>query len=320
MPELADLLAEAAVRQQPDQQPPFTRIVLRARQRRRQQVRSLVALAVVGASAVTLGVPVLGRGASSTSEHVAQDPSPLPVANRTCRPTELVLALTWVKTSSGSLRGSLTATNPNHEACLLLVKPHVTPVGVDGQPLRTEATESKEGRWGPDALIPGATAQAPVVWTDWCGEPAGQAADVTWSGEERLSAVRISTTGPAQPACLNHPASTVSSSWFEGLSASVPGPPVEVAGTLLATGGPAGAPPQGVPGTIVLQADDEVGTRTTAIAIANGTFHASVTPGWYSVRGTSPMYNDGQGTCLVTGRLHVPVEGRSDIEVICARK
>lgn len=319
MPDLTELLAAEAVRQQPSHSPTFDDLVRRTR--RRHRIR---AAALLGATALTAGIIVAVTAATpSPRTGLTADPPALPVANSTCRPTDLTLSLVWTAEPSGALKGTLTATNPTQRACLLLVKPFVIPEGADGTPLPAVTVTTMEGRFGPDALLPGGTATAPISWFTWCGAAAGRAAAVGWAGEVRLPTARILTTGHAQPSCdprIQRSSNHLSSSWFEGLHARSPGAPVEVSGTLAMTGGPPGAAPDGVPGTVVLESESASGDRTTVTADSNGAFRGKVVPGLYYVTGTSPRYNGGMGTCVSQGRVYVPATGLTGVQVSCLRK
>jgi hypothetical protein len=173
------------------------------------------ALVVVSAcdasSSATHALPT--RGTAQTAPAAALPHS----ITRRCAPTELRLALRWQRDSTGALSGELRATNPGPDACGLLLKPVVHPLGVDGMPLATQFLTTAEGRYGPSALRPGHTATARVVWVGWCGRPAGTRVEVSWGDV----ATTVAVSEPRQPACpmTKYAPTNVSSTWFSGLTA-----------------------------------------------------------------------------------------------------
>lgn len=93
---------------------------------------------------------------------------------------------------------------------------------------------------------------------------------------------------------------------------------VTVTGILLMTGGPRGAQPTGVSGTVSFQA--ATGAKASTTATADGTFSTTLPPGQYVVTGTSPAFGDGQYLCRAEAPITVSGSGLSDVQVICGRR
>ncbi len=89
-----------------------------------------------------------------------------------------------------------------------------------------------------------------------------------------------------------------------------------VSGTLRLTGGPSGSSQPGVGGQVVFTSDDTHHTQ----AAADGTFTMSLRPGTYTVTGTSPQFDDGQGTCRADTRVVVTGTAVAGLVVACSRR
>jgi hypothetical protein len=128
-----------------------------------------------------------------------------------CGPGDLELTVRWERHGTG-LRGEVIARNLSDRACRLASKPGVTPLRADGSPLPTQTIISLELRSpGYVVLQPGERAAAPVLWSSWCGEPAGDRARVDWPGGSAIATVH----GPAQPDCVPDTGANLTSSWFD---------------------------------------------------------------------------------------------------------
>lgn len=88
-----------------------------------------------------------------------------------------------------------------------------------------------------------------------------------------------------------------------------------VTGSLLLTGGPAGASPEGVPGRVTFEAD--TGARKTTDADPAGAFTITLSPGRYTVAGSSTQF---PGSCAADGPVTVPSGGLTGVKVACSRK
>jgi hypothetical protein len=127
-----------------------------------------------------------------------------------CGPADLELTVHWERDGRG-LRGQVIARNVSGRACRLASKPGVTPLRADGSPLPTQTVITLEMRSpGYVVLRPGERAAAPVRWSSWCGEPAGDRVRVDWPGGSAIGAVH----GPAQPDCVPDTGENLTSSWF----------------------------------------------------------------------------------------------------------
>lgn len=94
---------------------------------------------------------------------------------------------------------------------------------------------------------------------------------------------------------------------------------VTVSGVLGMTGGPSDASQSGVPGLVWFDAV-ATGQRYSTTAAPDGSFTVTVSPGEYTVTGTSPQFNGGSGLCRADGTVHVPASGLSSVVVACSRK
>lgn len=312
MSDLHDLLALEAQAQTPAAVPPFGALVRRRRRRHRIQA-GLGVLALAGAGAL-----VLQRSPGSQIARLVTTPTPtLSAPITTCRPRDLVLSLAWEAAENGALKGTLSASNPTDQPCLLLVKPFVQPDGMDGTPLPTQSAVTMERLLGPDELLPGATATAPVGWYSWCGAAAGRTAHVSWASAEHAPSAQVSSDGLVQPACSrpNANSNQLSASWFTGLS---DGHTAKVSGLLQFVGGPEGVPARGVAGTVTLT--DSEGFPHSAQAGEDGRFTVEVPAGFfYTATATSPSYNGGSSTCGGQ-KVYVPGVGLTDLTVACQLK
>src|SRR5689334_21342482 len=95
--------------------------------------------------------------------------------------------------------------------------------------------------------------------------------------------------------------------------------------TLEMTGGPPGAPPQRVPGTITVIASS--GRRCTASVGNGGQVSLMLAPDTYQLTGRSPQYNDGSLPCAAAEPFMAPrgVEGSEGpgpqwVNVDCPRR
>ena len=90
-----------------------------------------------------------------------------------------------------------------------------------------------------------------------------------------------------------------------------------VTGVLLGEGGPPGAHPATLPGTVV--AASQTGQRFTAAAGGQGRFRLLLPPGTYRLTGHSPQIDNGMLLCLGAGVVHVTSRiTRSGVTVICS--
>jgi len=81
---------------------------------------------------------------------------------------------------------------------------------------------------------------------------------------------------------------------------------VQVAGQLVEVGGPAPGAPRGVPGTVRFTGQ---GRQVTVATDAQGHFSTELGPGTYTVTGTTPLIEDGNGICRADEPLTVPGTG-----------
>lgn len=122
-------------------------------------------------------------------------------AETTCLPESMEVALTWRKTTTGRLEGTLSARNSTGHTCQINIneRPAVTPNGLDGTPLDTDFTQPAMLIVGPPQFVrPGQTVYAEVLWSGWCGSPASHEVEVAWKYPHKTG-VRVS--GPVQPDC-----------------------------------------------------------------------------------------------------------------------
>lgn len=101
-----------------------------------------------------------------------------------CSPSTLRLTLRWHQVGSGGnpqgLVGDLAAVNPAGD-CLIMTKPVVEPLGLQGQPLHVPGAQAHDGHIG--LLVQsGQAIHAPVWWTGWCGVTASAQVRVSWGG------------------------------------------------------------------------------------------------------------------------------------------
>jgi hypothetical protein len=92
---------------------------------------------------------------------------------------------------------------------------------------------------------------------------------------------------------------------------------VTVHGTLEMVGGPSGAHPDPVAGSVSFASGGRV---TKAPAGADGAFTLSLHPGTYDVTGTSPSYDDGKALCRPDGPVRVITTGTATVLVLCQRR
>jgi hypothetical protein len=319
MPELHDLLTEEANRQQPTSNRPFTDLV-KTRRRRDRTVR-FAGVGVVGALAIA-GVALAGTftgGGGHTA--VVGDGEPSPTLTQSVADTHLCdirgldISLDWVSLDNGSLKGTLVAKNTGDSACRLTGKPQVIPLLDDGKTAGVRQGQSLEK--GSDVVVPtGYVSSATVTWDSWCSATTGFSGklmvSVNGNGTVDPAVVTITPTNHAGSAdgTLSgrlHPACTAGANsdsfmhvtFFGGAFDPAPlVPPVPgaaVSGTLELVGGPAGNSSRGVQGTVTATSTD--GRTQSAIVGSSGEFTFHLTSGTYTVTGTSPMYNSGQGTC-----------------------
>jgi hypothetical protein len=92
-----------------------------------------------------------------------------------------------------------------------------------------------------------------------------------------------------------------------------------VTGVLQTVGGPPGAGPLGVSGSVTF-VDATTGRHYQATAAADGTFTIAVPPGEYTVTGTSRQFDGGAGLCVADSDVYVTASGWSGVTVSCHRK
>lgn len=171
--------------------------------RRRAQARRAASLGVPAASVAALAAVLLlfsgltrGRPATPSSptprpsttrgthlpERQIVSWSPIPVASlgagavRRCRPPSLrVRAYGWGG-ATGSLVGGIGVINTSNATCAIVGRPRVLSVSdSNGRPLPIEPRTSRAPRRSPRLLLdPGQTANAMVVWADWCRRSPGK--------------------------------------------------------------------------------------------------------------------------------------------------
>jgi hypothetical protein len=94
---------------------------------------------------------------------------------------------------------------------------------------------------------------------------------------------------------------------------------IPVVGVLQMTGGPVGASTVPVAGEV--QFVDRDGRQVSVKAGTDGRFATRLKPGSYSVTGTSPLFNDGRGSCLAQGAFQVSeFHGTPSLTVSCPRR
>jgi hypothetical protein len=163
-------------------------------------------------SSPAAGIPVSGMGSVDTAPQAPTYPSAGPV----CTPAEVLLTLTWAADGE-KLIGKLVAKNITTQACDLLVKPGITPLGTDGQPLGVSNPMTEEQQIGPSRLLPGATATSALTWNLWCGPSASKQVRVDWGTGDTT----VTVTGPTNATCpsaTDAVAATITSGWFSPLS------------------------------------------------------------------------------------------------------
>jgi hypothetical protein len=85
------------------------------------------------------------------------------------------------------------------------------------------------------------------------------------------------------------------------------------------TGGPAGAPQPGVPGSVWFDAV-ATGRRYPTAAAADGSFTLTVPPGAYTVTGSSPQFAGGSQSCRADGTVQISASGLSGVVVACPHR
>jgi hypothetical protein len=107
------------------------------------------------------------------------------------------------------------------------------------------------------------------------------------------------------------------------VTVTAPGSPtsggVVVDGVLRMTGGPAGAPQPGVPGSVWFDAV-ATGRRYPTAAAADGSFTLTVPPGAYTVTGSSPQFAGGSQSCRADGTVQISASGLSGVVVACPHR
>lgn len=122
-----------------------------------------------------------------------------------------------------------------------------------------------------------------------------------------LKGIRPTTFDPADPATTT----VETSPHGDGDGATV-------AGTMQVTGGPEGATPSGVSGTVLFRAAD--GVTSAATARDDGSFTVTLKPGQYSVTGTSTAFGDGAYLCRTDAPVVVSTKGLTGVLVACSRR
>lgn len=89
-------------------------------------------------------------------------------------------------------------------------------------------------------------------------------------------------------------------------------------GTFQAVGGPPGASPRALSGTITARAADRVFLSFPVGASGRFSVHAAV--GTYTVSGRSPQYQDGTANCTAAGPVTVTKGVTSNVTVDCQEK
>ena len=97
-------------------------------------------------------------------------------------------------------------------------------------------------------------------------------------------------------------------------------PPIPVHGVLLMTGGPSGAPQEGVKGRVAFFGPGDRGATLEVPTNADGTFTLELNPGTYTVTGHSPLYGGNTGVCRTQGELVVKAGSDPLVTVACDRK
>jgi hypothetical protein len=116
--------------------------------------------------------------------------------------------------------------------------------------------------------------------------------------------------GSGQSAPADPPTATVPS------ATAAAGAPVS--GTLQLTGGPRGASPSGVAGTVFFEGTD--GASAATVVSADGRFAITIKPGRYTVTGRSPAFGAEQYLCHAPAPAIVPPGGLRDVRVLCVRR
>jgi hypothetical protein len=134
-----------------------------------------LALAIVLSSCATSPPP-----SPSARPDLSNLPSPsptqaVPPGTSACTTAQVLIQHSWAG-ATGSLAGGVEVTNLGSSACALTGPPHVE-LRADGGPLAVTITtyrsvNADQPSEAPPVLLgPGAQAQAPMVWSNWCGGP-----------------------------------------------------------------------------------------------------------------------------------------------------
>ena len=89
-------------------------------------------------------------------------------------------------------------------------------------------------------------------------------------------------------------------------------------GTLQAVGGPQGASPRPLSGTITATTSNR-GVLTVSVG-ANGRFTANAVVGTYTISARSPQYEGGKAECHASGPVTVTKDATSTVEIDCLEK
>jgi len=104
-----------------------------------------------------------------------------------------------------------------------------------------------------------------------------------------------------------------------GCSETAQGPGEGTAtGLLEMTGGPHGSDARPTSGTVTFIGS--AGHEVTTSASADGSFRATLTPGKYTVTGTSPNFDAGRRECVADAPIRVHAGEGISVNVICHRR
>lgn len=314
--DLEELLHAEAVRQYPQNNRPFSDLLnSRARRDRRARLMAGAAVIAVVTTGAALAVSFTGRG---HEDMVVTDPG-TPI----CTLKTLGMKIYWSSSPpsqypSPERFGTLIASNMTSVPCTVAAVPVVVPLTAEG--IATATTRPAPGA-SPDILtVPaGQEIASSLTWRSYCGADVGKEAQVYLPTDNADPVgIKVAEDRPEQPLCVAGRSSDVEASrWTDTVPQVNDGQPThDTTGVLQLVGGPAGHEPQTLAGIVTFTAAD--GSRSTVPVEADGAFTVVISPGTYTVTGTSPSYGNGTGICRAEAPVTVTFDaGASNVMVNC---
>ncbi|MCU1624961.1 MAG: hypothetical protein JWL79_3806 [Frankiales bacterium] len=314
--DLEELLRGEAARQYPRVNRPFSDLLdtRRVRDRRAHLVAAATVLVVV-TTGVALAISSSGRGHEST---VVTDPG-----TPACSLSALDMKIYWSSSPpseypSPERYATLIAANQTSGPCIVAAVPVVVPLTADGRSATTTTPGSGNAH---DVLTlpPGQKIASSLTWRSYCGADVGKEAQVYLpsDGADPVG-IKVAEDHPEQPQCVAGMSSGVEAGrWTDTVPQVNDGKPIhDTTGVLQIVGGPSGQP-QTVTGIVTFTAAD--GSHSTVPVAGNGAFEVVISPGTYTVTGTSPSYREGAGVCRAERPVTVTFDaGARNVMVNCS--